>query len=97
MEVERQAFEVALQVDLGAEATTRATERLALLPPFAPAAETCARMMVLSNICTRCAVRLSPARAWKKASKVPVRLGRQKRFQMLFQLPNSAGTGGPAG
>jgi hypothetical protein len=33
-----------------------------------------------------------PASAWKKASKVPVRLSRQKRFQMLFQLPNSAGS-----
>jgi hypothetical protein len=91
VEVERQALEVALQVDLGAEAAPRAAERLALLPPFAPAAETCARMTVLSNICTRCAVRLSSARAWKKASNTPVRLSRQKRFQMLFQLPNSDG------
>jgi hypothetical protein len=26
------------------------------------------------------------------APKVPVRLSRQKRFQMVFQLPNSAGS-----
>jgi hypothetical protein len=91
VEVERQALEVALQVDLGAEAATRAAERLAVLPPLAPAAETCARTTVLSNIWTRCAVRLSPASAWKNASKVPVRLSRQKRFQTLFQRPNSAG------
>ena len=62
-----------------------------MLPPLAPAAETCARTTVLSNICTRCAVGLSPASAWKKASNTPVRLSRQKRFQTLFQLPNSAG------
>jgi hypothetical protein len=49
-------------------------------------------MAVLSNIWTRCAVRLSPASAWKKASNTPVRLSRQKRFPMLFQLPNSAGS-----
>jgi hypothetical protein len=29
--------------------------------------------------------------ASKNASNVPFRLSRQKRFQMLFQLPNSAG------
>ena len=33
-----------------------------MLPPFAPAAETWARTMVESNICTRCAVSLIAAR-----------------------------------
>ena len=37
-------------VDLGGEAAARAPERLSFLPPFAPAAETCARPMVESNI-----------------------------------------------
>ena len=37
-------------VDLGGEAAARAPERLLLLPPFAPAADTCARTMVESNI-----------------------------------------------
>jgi len=92
VEVERLAVEVALQVDLRGEAAARAAERLAPLPPLAPAAETCARTAELSNICTRCAVRLSPASAWKKASKTPVRLSRQNRFQTLFHLPNSAGS-----
>jgi hypothetical protein len=36
------------------------------LPPFAPAAETCARMVVESNICTRCAVSHRPAGMAKK-------------------------------
>ena len=53
MEGERQAVEVDLEVDLGREAAPRAAERLAGLPPFAPAAETCARTTVESNIWTR--------------------------------------------
>jgi len=57
------ALEVCFQVDFRAETAARPPERLTRLPPFAPAAETCARMTVLSNICTRCAVPLRPARA----------------------------------
>lgn len=49
MEIEREAVEVTLEVDLAAETAARAAERLALLPPFAPAAETCARTEVLSK------------------------------------------------
>jgi len=37
-------------VDFRGEAAARAPKRLALLPPFAPAAETCARTTVESNI-----------------------------------------------
>ena len=37
-------------VDFRGEAATRAPESLAFLPPFAPAADTCARTMVESNI-----------------------------------------------
>ena len=50
---ERLAVEVGLQVDLGRETAARAAERLAVLPPLAPAAETWARTTVLSNICTK--------------------------------------------
>ena len=92
MEGERQTVEIDLEVDLGREAAARASERLILLPPFAPAAETCARTTVESNICTRWAVRLKAASASKKASNTPARLRRQKRFQMLFQGPNSDGS-----
>jgi hypothetical protein len=53
VEGERQAIQIGLEVDLGRETTARAPERLAILPPFAPAAETCARTTVESNICTR--------------------------------------------
>ena len=37
-------------VDFRGEAAARTPERLAFLPPFAPAADTCARTMVESNI-----------------------------------------------
>ena len=91
VEGDRQTVEVGLEVDLAGEPTARAAERLILLPPFAPAAETWARTVVLSNICTRWAVSLRSARSWKKASNTRLRLSRQNRFQMLFQLPNTAG------
>jgi hypothetical protein len=53
VEVERIAVEIGLEVYLGREAAARAAERLLLLPPFAPAAETWARAVVLSKSCTR--------------------------------------------
>ncbi len=87
-----QATEIGLQVDLGRETATRAAQRLIVLPPFAPAAETWARTTVESNICTRSAVSLNAANASKKASKVPDRLKRQNRFQTLFQCPNFYGS-----
>lgn len=56
------AVEVGLQMDFGGETATGAAGRLTLLPPLAPAAETWARTMVESNICTRCAEDDSEAR-----------------------------------
>ena len=53
MEVERVAVEIGLEVDFCREAAARAAERLALLPPFAPAAETWARAVVLSKSCIK--------------------------------------------
>jgi hypothetical protein len=44
---------VGFGMDLGREPAARPTESLALLPPFAPAAETCARTMVESYIWIR--------------------------------------------
>ena len=40
MEVERVAPKVGFQVDFGREPAARAAERLVVLPPFAPAADT---------------------------------------------------------
>jgi hypothetical protein len=91
VEVERIAVEIGLEVDLGREAAPGTAERLMLLPPFAPAAETCARAVVLSKNWMRCAVSLHSTRAWKNASNTPDLLRRQKRFQTLFHLPYSLG------
>jgi len=92
MEVERIAVEIGLEVDFGRETAARAAERLILLPPFAPAAETCARAVVLSKNWTRCAVWLHSASDWKNASNTPDRLSRQNRFQTLFHLPKWLGS-----
>jgi len=92
VEVERVAVEIGLEVDFGREAAARAAERLAMLPPFAPAAETWARAVVLSKNWTKCAVWLHSASNWKNASNTPERLSRQNRFHTLFHLPNSPGS-----
>jgi hypothetical protein len=92
MEVERVAVEVGLEVDFGREPAARSAERLALLPPLAPAAETCTRAVVLSKNWTKCAGWLRSASNSKNASNTPDRLSRQNRFQTLFQLPNSLGS-----
>jgi hypothetical protein len=91
VEVEWQAIEIAFDVDLRAEPAT-GTAKCLIAPFFAPAAETCARAVVLSNIWITPAVRLQPARARKKASKVPLRDSRENRFQTVFQLPNVSGS-----
>ncbi len=66
-------------MDFRREPAARAAEGLTVLPPFAPAAETWARTMVLSNIWIRCADVLIEASVSKKASKTPALLNRSKR------------------
>lgn len=78
-------------MDFGRKTAARMAERLTMLPPFAPAAETWARIVVLSKSWTKCAVWLHSASNWKKASNTPERLSRQNRFHTLFHLPNSLG------
>jgi len=50
MESQRQTVEIGFQVDFRRKSAARAAEGLALLPPFAPAAETWARTIVESTI-----------------------------------------------
>jgi hypothetical protein len=50
VESQRQAIEIGLEVNLGREAPAGAAQSLAILPPFAPAAETWARTTVESSI-----------------------------------------------
>jgi len=83
---------VRLGVDFRGEAAARTPERLRFLPPLAPAADTCARTMVESNIWIRCADELMEASASKKASNTPALLKRSNRFHMLFQCPNRSGS-----
>ena len=82
---------VGFPVDFCREPAARAAERLALLPPFAPAAETWARTIVESNIWIKCADELMEARVSKKASNTPALLRRSNLFHTLFQWPNSLG------
>jgi hypothetical protein len=91
MEGQGQPVEIGLQMDFAGKSAARAPESLALLPPFAPAAETWARTTVESTIWTRWAVPLVSAKMACIASKTPLWLSRQNRFHTLFQLPNSAG------
>jgi len=83
---------VGLGVDFGREPAARAAERLALLPPFAPAAETWARTTVESNIWIKWADPLIAANVSKKASNTPALLSRSKRFHTEFQGPKRSGS-----
>ncbi|QFT34027.1 hypothetical protein FIV00_26445 [Labrenzia sp. THAF82] len=65
LKAKRQAVPIRFQMDFGAEPAARTPERLTFLPPLAPAAETWARMTVLSNMAIRCAPSSSPARMEK--------------------------------
>jgi hypothetical protein len=70
------------------EGLDQPAERLAFLPPFAPAAETCTRTMVESNIWIRWAEALIEASVSKKASNIPALLSRSNRFHTDFQWPS---------
>jgi hypothetical protein len=87
---------VRLGVDFRGEAAARTPERLRFLPPLAPAADTCARTMVESNIWIRCADELMEASVSKKASNTLTLLKRSKRFHTLFQCPNRSGGAPPS-
>jgi hypothetical protein len=65
---------VRLGVDFRGEAAARPSERLRVLPPLAPAADTCACTIVESNIWIRCADELMDASVSKKASNTPALL-----------------------
>ena len=82
---------VRLGVDFRGEAAARTPERLRFLPPLAPAADTCARTIVESNIWIRCADELMDASVSKKASNTPALLKRSNRFHTPFQCPNRSG------
>ncbi|WP_457798160.1 hypothetical protein [Methylocystis sp. S23] len=90
--------DIARCVRLGVFVVKPPRERLSACAscPFAPAADTCARTMVESNIWIRCADELMEASVSKKASNTLTLLKRSKRFHTLFQCPNRSGGAPPS-
>ena len=91
MEFEWEAVEVGLEMDFARESAARTAERLILLPPFAPAAETWARTTVLSNIWTMRAVWLSPPGPGR-TPRTRSGLEPPEPLPNRVPLPNSAGS-----
>ena len=88
---DRQADDVAAEMDFAAETAARATKRLVLTPPFSPAAQRCARTVVLSIICSMSNSPPLSASACKTMSHTPERHQRRNCLCTEFQLPNSSG------
>src|SRR6516162_1051033 len=82
---------VAAEVDLGGEAAARAAERLVLNPPFSPAAQRCARTVVLSIICNASASPPLSANASNTRSHTPERHQRRNCLCTEFQFPSTSG------
>jgi hypothetical protein len=89
-EANRIAEGIDADVDLCAQAAARAPNRLIFAAPLlAPAACWCARTTVESMI--RYSKSGSSASALKRRSQTPFLAHRRKRWNTLFQLPNSPG------
>ena len=82
---------IAAEVYLGGEATARAAERLILNPPFSPAAQRCARTVVLSIICNASASPPLSANACSTKSQTPERHQRRNCLCTEFQFPSTSG------
>lgn len=91
MQGDGQAVRVAADVELAREATSRAAKTLAMLPPLPPAAQWCARMLVLSIIRRRSASPPPSAKASSITSHNPDAVQRRNWRNTEFQLPSSAG------
>jgi len=91
MEGERDAGRVTETMNFTGEPAPRAAKRLFASPPFAPAAETCPRTVVLSMLW-----RELSAIAWAKvvatASQTPAALQRRNRWYTVIHLPYFSGT-----
>ena len=86
-----EAVSVAAEMDLGGEAASRAPQRRVLKPPLSPAAQRCARTVVLSIICSASASPPPSASACSTMSHTPDRHHRRNCRQTEFQLPNTSG------
>ena len=65
------ALGIGVDMELGREATARTAKALAISPPFPPAAQWCARMVVLSIICKAAASGSASANASRITSHMP--------------------------
>lgn len=79
------------EMALGREATSRTAKSLALSPPLKPAAQWCARTMVLSIICKASAGPPPSARASSITSQIRLTVQRRNCRCTEFHLPSSAG------
>ena len=86
-----QPLGVGSEMDFGREATSRTTKSLALSPLFKPAAQWCARTMVLSIICKVSAGPPLSARASSITSQTPLAVQRRNCRCTEFHLPSSDG------
>lgn len=86
---DRQAIGFYPEMDFRREPAARATRRLILSPPFWPAAQRCARIVVLSIICNRSASPPLSATACSISSRTPLAHQRRNCRETAFQSPNS--------
>ena len=86
---ERVAKRIDRDMNFTAQAAARATDSLIESPPFAPAACWCALTMVESMM--RYSKSGSSTKALKRLSQTPFLAHRRKRWNTLFQAPNSKG------
>lgn len=91
VEGERDTGGIAETMNFTGEPAPRAAKSLVVSPPFAPAAETCPRTVVLSMLW-----RELSAIAWAKvvatASQMPAALQRRKRWYTVIHFPYFSGT-----
>jgi hypothetical protein len=83
-ETDRKTLGIGPKVDLGREAIARTAKSLAQSPPFPPAAQWCARTMVLSIICTASA---PPPAARAASIKVPQTARRPAAELAMHRVP----------
>lgn len=86
-----QAVRITADVELAREATSRTPKTLSMSPPLPPAAQWCARMLVLSIICRRSASPPPSAKAPNITSHRPDAVQRRNWRNTEFQLPSWAG------
>lgn len=95
IETDREPAQVAAEVDLDREAAARAAKCLILTLPSWPAAQRCARTVVLSIVCSRSASPPLSARVCSSTSQTPERHQWRNCRQTMFQLPSCAGRSRP--